>query len=174
MTNYQRALDDVGHHSFDEQGRRLTVDAIAERMGVRASHMRKALSAYDETHPLNAAKVVALTHATGNLALVRYFAEACGCVLVALPRVDPDNVDVLAHSAKAIKEFSDVLQEASKALADGRVSRDEAAAFEKQAAEAQTAIAEFVQLMNIKAGIAPPPLPSRLLSAVARQRGAHV
>ena len=129
-------------------------------MGVRASHLRKALSAYDDTHPLNAAKVVPLTLTTRNLALVRYFAEACGCVLVELPKVSAANVDVFEHAGAAAREFGDVMTEAAKALADGRVTKDEALAFGAQANEAMTAIARFKQLMEIKAGIAPPPLPS--------------
>lgn len=157
MTNYQRALDEVGHHSVDAHGQRLTVDRIAERMGVRASHLRKALSAYDDAHPLNAAKVVPLTLTTRNLALVRYFAEACGCVLVELPTVSAENVDVFEHAGDAAREFGDVMTEAAKAMADGRVSRDEAHRFRAQANEAMTATAKFAQLMDIKAGLAPPP-----------------
>lgn len=156
MTSYQRALDDIGHHSHDEHGQRLTVDRIAERMGVQPHRLRKTLSAYDEAHPLNAALVVALTHATKNLSLVRYFAEACGCVLVELPKVNPANLDVLEQAGSAAREFSDVLAEAGKALADGRVSRDEALAFRRQTDEAITALATFALLMERKAGIAPP------------------
>src|SRR5205085_11734771 len=73
---YQRALDEVGHHSVDEQGRRMTVEQIAERIGEPPSRLRKELSAYDDAHPLKAEKVVPLTLATRNKALVRYFAEA--------------------------------------------------------------------------------------------------
>lgn len=160
MTNYQRALDEVGHHSHDEQGRRLTVDAIADRMGVRASHLRKALSAYDETHPLNAGKVVALTHATRNLALVRYFAEACGCVLIELPKVTTEHADVMAHAGEAAREFGDVMAEAGKSLADGRVTKDEAVAFRTQVNELVTVAMTFAEAMDIKAGIAPPPVPA--------------
>lgn len=156
MTGYQRALDEIGHHSHDEHGQRLTVDRIAERMGVQAHRLRKTLSAYDDAHPLNAANVVALTHATRNLSLIRYFAEACGCVLVQLPKVSPANVDVLEHAGSAAREFSDVLAEAGKALADGRVTRDEALAFRRQADEAITSLATFALLMERKAGIAPP------------------
>lgn len=156
MTGYQRALDEIGHHSHDEHGQRLTVDRIAERMGVQAHRLRKTLSAYDDAHPLNAAYVVALTHATRNLSLIRYFAEACGCVLVPLPQVRPGHIDVITHAGSTAREFSDVLAEAGRALADGRVTRDEALTFRRQTDEAITALATFALLMERKAGIAPP------------------
>lgn len=158
MTNYQRALDEVGHHSTTEQGARMTVEQIAERMGEHSvNRLRKILSAYDDAHPLNAAKVVSLTLATRNLALIRYYAEACGCVLIELPKVNALNTDVMAQAGEAAQEFGDVMAEAGKALADGRVSRDEAKAFRKQATEAVTSILRFAELLDVKAGIAPPP-----------------
>lgn len=156
MTGYQRALDDLGHNSHDYQGRRLTVEQIAERIGKRTTYLRNALCATDENHPLDSSLVVALTHATGNLALVRYFAEACGCVLLELPKVSAANVDVFEHAGDAAREFGDVMTEAARAMADGRVTKDEAQAFGVQATEAITAIARFKQLMDIKAGLAPP------------------
>lgn len=160
MTGYQRALDDVGHNSYDEQGRRLTVAQIAERVGRGVAYMRNALCATDEAHPLDSSLVVPVTIATNNRALVRYFAEATGCVCIELPRVTAGNTDVIAHAGAAAKEFGDVMTEAGLALADGRVTRDEAAAFERQANEAIAAIVTFVHLMNAKAGVAAPRLVS--------------
>lgn len=156
MTNYQRALDQVAHESHDRTGKRITVERIAELLGKRTPYLRNALCATDENHPLDSSLVVPLTHATGNLALVRYFAEACGCVLVELPKVAPGHIDVLEHAGAAAREFGDVLAEAGKALIDGRVTRDEAQAFRHQANEAMTMLATFVTLMDRKAGIAPP------------------
>lgn len=158
MTNYQRALDEVGHQSFDEQGRRLTVDAIAERMGVRASNLRKALSAYDDAHPLNAAKVVPLTLTTKNLALVRYFAEACGCVLIELPKASVEHADVVAHAGESATSFGGVLANAGLALADGRVEKREAQDFRAHVNKHITVLLAMAEAMDIKAGIAPPPL----------------
>lgn len=65
--------------------------------------------------------------------------EACAYLRVTL-----HNVDVF------------VMSEAGRALADGRVTRDEAQSFRRQANEAITAILEFAALMDTKAGIAPP------------------
>lgn len=163
MTDYQKALDDVGHHSVNEHGGRMTVAQIAERMGIREGYLRQALSAYDETHPLNAAKVVALTMATRNKSLVRYFAEATGGVYIELPKASAANVDVIEAAGKAATEFGDVMAEAGKALADGRVSRDEAIAFRKQAYEAIETLVQFTELMDAKAGIVP------LLRAVQKE-----
>lgn len=158
MTNYQRALDDIGHRSTTEQGARMTVEQIAERMGEHSvNRLRKILSAYDDAHPLNAAKVVSLTLATDNLALVRYYAEACGCVLIKLPKVAVGHADVLIQAGDAAREFGDVMVEAGKALADGRVTRDEAKAFRQQATEAVTSILRLTELLDVKAGLAPPP-----------------
>lgn len=159
MNNYQRALDEIGHNSHDAQGRRLTVEQIAERLGKRSSYLRNALCATDENHPLDSSLVVPLTHATGNLALVRYFAEACGCVLIELPKVTAEHADVMAHAGSAAREFGDVMAEAGKSLADGRVTRDEAVAFRKQVNELVTVAMTFAEAMDIKAGIAPPIAP---------------
>lgn len=154
MNGYQRALDDVGHHSFDEQGRRLTVERIAERMDESPTRLRKALSAYDDTHPLNAAKVVPLTHATGNKALVRYFCEATGGFYVELPKVnDTNHQDVVRQSEVLIKEFGEALAKAGLAVADGHVSRQDAEEFGKEADDVVAAILQFKELMNRKAGI---------------------
>lgn len=158
MTNYQRALDEIGHNSYDAHGRRMTVPQIAERIGKPVAYLRNALCATDEHHPLDSSLVVPVTHATNNLALVRYYAEACDCVLVPLPKVTVSNVDVFEHAGAAAREFGDVMTEAAKAMADGRVTRREAEAFRQQANEAMTAIARFASLMDIKAGIQPPPL----------------
>lgn len=157
MNNYQRALDEIGHNSHDAQGRRLTVEQIAERLGKRSSYLRNALCATDENHPLDSSLVVPLTHTTGNLALVRYFAEAVGCVLVELPKVGVENLDVMAHAGSAAREFADVMAEAGKALADGRVTREEAQSFRKQANELMTVVCQFADLFDVKAGIQPPP-----------------
>ena len=157
MNNYQRALDEIGHNSHDAQGRRLTVEQIAERLGKRSSYLRNALCATDENHPLDSSLVVPLTHTTGNLALVRYFAEAVGCVLVELPKVGVENLDVMAHAGSAAREFADVMAEAGKALADGRVDRHEAQASRAQANELITVVCQFADLLDVKAGIQPPP-----------------
>lgn len=156
MNGYQRALDEVGHNSHDAHGRRMTVEQIAERIGKRPPYLRNALCATDENHPLDSSLVVPLTIATGNLALVRYFAEACGCVLVELPKVTVENTDVITHCGKAAAEFSDVMQSAGRALADGRVSKDEAKEFRGQVNELIAAALRFADLMDIKAGLLPP------------------
>lgn len=156
MTGYQKALDDVGHHSVNEQGQRMTVDQIAERMGESPARLRKSLSAYDDAHPLNAAKVVPLTHATRNAALIRYFCEATGHIAVPLPKVnDANHQDVVRQSELLIKEFGEALAKAGAAVADGHVSRQDAEEFAKEAGDVVTAILQFKELMNRKAGIEP-------------------
>lgn len=158
MNGYQRALEDIGCNSHDQHGQRLTRERIAERMGKTTSYIKNALNATDEHHPLDSSLVVNLTLATGNLSLVRYFAEAVGCVLVELPKVGIENLDVMAHAGNAAREFADVMAEAGKALADGRVSRDEAQAFRTQANELITVVCQFADLLDVKAGIQPPPV----------------
>lgn len=164
MTGYQRALDDVGHHSYDEQGRRLTVAQIAERMGEEYEHrLRKELSAYDEAHPLKAAKVVPLTLATRNAALIRYFCEATGFVAVPLPRVSAaGHQDVVRQCELLIKEFGEALTKAGEAVADGRICREDAEAFAKEADDVVAAILQFKELMHQKAGISQSSGPRRV------------
>ncbi len=154
-TGTQAALASIVHESYDEHGRRLTVGRIAERMGERESYLAPRLSPYDDTHTLPWTKVVGVTHATRNGALIEHLCRETGYVPVKLPKVDAANIDVIEHAGAAAKEFGDVMAEAGKALADGRVKPDEADAFRKQAHEAVAAIMQFVQLMDAKAGIQP-------------------
>ena len=158
---FAEAVDQVAHHSQNGHGRRLSVADIAERIGRTENYLRKATSQYDDAHPLRGDLIVPLTMATGNKTILRYLSEATGGVYIELPKVDEANVDVVLQAGKTAQEFGDVLAEAGHALADGRVTRDEAEAFRKQATEAVTEIMQFVALMDRKAGIAVPVLATR-------------
>lgn len=153
---FAEAVDLVAHHSTTEQGRRMSVDDIAARIGRPANYLRKATSQYDDAHPLRGDLIVPMTMATRNYAIVEHIAEQCGGVFFQMPHVDAANLDVIEHAGTAVREFGDVLAASARALADGRVTPEEAADFRNQGNEAIAAIAKFMQLIDSKAVVAGP------------------
>lgn len=122
-------------------------------LGVRPGYLMDAGNPDREETQFQARLVAATCDVFDNNAVIVQLARDCGGVYVALPKISEENVDVLQHAGKAVKEFSDVLNASASMLADGKVTAAEAAEFATQADEAIAAIAQFKQLMRAKAGL---------------------
>jgi hypothetical protein len=148
---FAEAVDCVAHHSADDQGRSMSVDRIAMQIGRDANYLRKACSAFDDTHPLRGDLIVPLTVATQNDAIMRYLAREAGGTFVRLPAADVSHEDVVKHTSEVVAEFSDVLREVAMAMADGAVTEDEAARVAQEGHEAIAKIAVLVKVMEHRA-----------------------
>lgn len=148
VRTFADAVDVVAHQSRNEHGQRMSVGDIAERIGRSENYLGKAVSKYDDAHPLRGDLIVPLTLATKNYALLQHLATAVGGVFFPLPAVDDNgkNLDVIEQTANVVGEFGDVLTDVRRALADGIVTPEEA---ERVAIEGNEAIAEIARLINL-------------------------
>lgn len=137
----KEALDCLGHHGD------LTVAQLAERLGhISEGTLGKQLSQYDEDNYPTLRHVIPLTRASGSDALIRYLAEACGGVFFRVPSVSAA-LDVSAI-ATIVREFGELLEEVSRATADGRVTDDELTRVRREANDVITAIAAYVERLH--------------------------
>ncbi len=73
---------------------------------------------------------------TKDHGVLDYLESLLGRVAYPVPHVEPpDPVDLIELAAKLTKEFSDVMAETAKALADGELTPSEAAQIRKEASE---------------------------------------
>lgn len=152
---FEDAVDLVAHQSVNEQGRHLTVADIATRIGKSENYLAKATSKHYAEKPLRGELIVPLTLATNNYAIVEHICEAVGGVFFKLPKVDAANRDVLEHAGRLATEFGDVMTSAATALADRRVTPDEARSFRAEVLEQVAVALQMADLMDAKAGLAP-------------------
>lgn len=136
----KEALDCVGHHSDQP------IAVIAERVGRVVGTLAKECSLYDDEHVPPLRLVVPLTLASGNDALIRYLAEACGGVFVRVP-VGAGVGDVAAVAA-IVQEFGEFLGEVARTTVDGRVTADELARVDHEAHDVMTAMAALVERLR--------------------------
>lgn len=137
----KEALDCLGHHGG------LTVAQLAERLGhISEGTLGKQLSQYDEDNYPTLRHLIPLTLASGSDALVRYLAEACGGVFFRVPTVNAA-LDVSAIAA-IVREFGELLEEVSRATADGRVTGEEVDRVRHEANDVMTAIAGYVERLR--------------------------
>jgi len=136
----KEALDCVGHHSAQP------LPVIAERIGRVVGTLAKECSVYDDDHVPPLRLVVPLTLASGNDALIRHLAEACGGVFFRVPVVAA--VQDVSALATIVREFGELLEEVSTATADGRVTADELARVRREANDVITAIAAYVERLH--------------------------
>lgn len=131
------------HDAIKENPARLKGEAIAVRMGVATSTLYAWGEPDKATIPLE--RLVQLVLITGDIRPIVALSSVVGGYYI--PRRSAVGVasGELA-SVRAVKEFSDVLQDYSMALLDGRVSVKENARIQKDGAEAMQAIAELLEL----------------------------
>lgn len=140
----------VVHHS------RIDAKTIAERLGIKYTYLVDAANPDRDEAQFQARLIVPVTLVTGNDALLQYIASRCNGVFFPMPNVDGSHADVLEQTAKAVREFGDVLTSSAQALADNRVTVEEAGAVGRQVDEAIAALAGYKRLMYGKAGVLEP------------------
>lgn len=108
----------------------------------------------DEHRDMPAAMIVPLTIATDDLTILKYLADACGCVVTKRPAAAETASPLLARLAAITAEFADVQRLGAEALGDEQVSGDEARAITMQITELQEA-AEALRLAVAHLATAP-------------------
>lgn len=82
---------------------------------------------------------------------LKYLTERFGFILVSLPETkETKSIITPKDLAKIIKEFGEVVESASKALDDGKITPREAIEIEKEAWELIRQVASFVQRVNFE------------------------
>ena len=132
---------------IDDNPAKLKADRIAAILGVSRSEVYAWGEVERKTIPLG--RLVQLVSLTKDYRPVAAVCRAVGGIFVALPAQSDFAAEY--ELVAAIKEFSDVMQEVSAALADGTITGAEIARVRKQGAEAQRALAQLLAAMEARA-----------------------
>lgn len=116
----QEAIYCAALHSAADSG------AVAEAIGKRRGYLLDAANPDRDEVQFQARLLIPLMLATGNLAPLRFLARELGCALVELPTAIPAPGDVRQKFTVAVKEIGEDAAELERALADNRVSADDA------------------------------------------------
>jgi hypothetical protein len=136
------SLEDALHAVVYESA--LPAKAIASAIGVRYGYLVEAANPNREDTHFQVRWVPPITNASGNDALIRFLAHACGGAFIRLNAGAAFN----ERTASVLKETADYLQTVAVAEADGTVTADEASEARKQADEAIEALLAHVQWME--------------------------
>lgn len=125
--------------------------ALAPVLGKNPATLSHEVNPNYPTAKLGLADAVKLSVWTGDRRIAAAFASQLGCMLLPLPstRVDCSSFEAVAKMAQ---EFSDVVQEVSNAVADGKVSPNELERVQHEAAQlvaaVETTIGHLTTLMQ--------------------------
>ena len=121
-------------------------ERLAEVLGKSASTLYHEVSpTYRGGAKLGLRDAVTLSVATGDAQILEAFALEMGRMVVPLVLAEPGTDGVAALTAKLAREFSDLVAELSKDLADGHVSSNERARIEREASELMAALQKLLQ-----------------------------
>lgn len=130
-------LADVIHSSIHD-GDRSKAARVAARMGIPYQTLVKyALSCNgdEKPHRFPAELLPSLTIAAESFAALDYLEAAVGRVAIALPAGAPGTEALAVRVCDLVKEFGELAAIAGESLRDGRVSRKEADAVEREGHE---------------------------------------
>lgn len=119
---------------------------IALRMGVNQSSLYRWGESADQDIPLN--RLLQLTHISQDPRTVAAVCKLAGGIFVLLKAGASTKEAATEATVKAVKEFSDLLQEVSKDLFDGTISQEELVRIRREAAQAQQAIAQLLDVIE--------------------------
>jgi len=134
ISTFADALYDVVHQS------KVSAKAQAEELGISYQLLVNTAN-HDLKQPrLHADRVVALTKASGNFALLDYMEQACGRVAMTIPPHDSSARDLMRAAVEASSRFGGLAQDIAAALHDERITAAEAAGIEEAGYRAAQAI----------------------------------
>lgn len=114
------------------------VPSLAPRVGMNANTLMNKVALNNSTHHLSLREATTIQAATKDTRIVAAMARTLGGVFISLDTdTQHSTMEQVMHMAK---EFGDVLQAVNDAVSDGRVTRNEMLACERQAAELQAAL----------------------------------
>lgn len=154
FATFEDVVDHVAHESY-ENGKRLTVPVISQRMGCAHAHLSKAVSRYDTAHPLRGNMIVDLTRATANFAIVRWICHMVGGVFVRLPKpcAHASMQPLFEAMTTHVGSFSRQLHTLQQHMADGVVVQSEADEIHALALEVVATALAISQSADAAAGI---------------------
>ena len=139
----KQALYDTIHHHDS-----LTIEAIAEQLGMTTSYLYRAATADADTDGDSASGVrfplkqlVPLIRCTGDTQALDLIEFTLGRVAIPLPKkssITPDNVR--QNAMTAMSEFGDLVREVEGSIKDGQITEQEQQRINKEGREAIQAI----------------------------------
>lgn len=112
-------------------------EALAVRMGVDPAQFRSKANPNIERAYFRPGELVTLQQFSGKHYILHAMADELG--EVCLPKVEVSDEDVVKTLARLTKEFSDVLSEATVAMADGTLSKNERKRMQRELTQLMTA-----------------------------------
>lgn len=116
----QEAIYCVVHHSG------IDAVSIATRLNKRVGYLHDAANPDREDTHFQAALLLPLMQVTGNLEPLRFIARELSCAVVELPQLTAQPGDIRQKFLIAVKEIGEDAAELERALADNRITSDDA------------------------------------------------
>lgn len=135
------------HEAIESNPAGLKGEAIAARMRVSVSLLYGWGEIGRTAIPLD--RLIQFSLITGDFRPVNAICREVGGLFVPCPQDDGNGAD--AGAMRALKEFSDLMQESSSALLDGKISAAELARIRREGAEAQRELARFLASIEARA-----------------------
>jgi hypothetical protein len=105
---------------------------VAAELDMSYSGLMNALNPDLPKFNFQARKLARFIQLTGGRRSLRWIADAVGVVMIDLPKVPSDFARIDDLVAQNVKEFGDVLSGVGQALADRKITRDEAVVLERE------------------------------------------
>ena len=118
--------------------------------------------------------LIAVMHLAGSLKILDFIEALFGRAAFALPQAGAGLAEINRESARAVKEFGELLHEAADAAEDGIITRAELARIQKEGREAMGQIAQLLaaaRQMHLAQGDKTEAGPIRLKAAAAGGKG---
>ena len=138
----QEAITSTVHRSQRPDGSDVTPQEIAERMNLPLGTLYD-IADQQRTRELRAREVPGLVLATNNHLIPDVIETRIGRVAYLLPTALGQG-PLLEKAANAVREFGELLQELHQAIADGRMTLDEAEQVSKEGLEVIAAVQELM------------------------------
>lgn len=153
LDTFEAAVECLGSHS--EKTRTEIARLVQQQTGKSEGYLRSALSPHDGTHNLQLALGPALTNASGNNALLKWFARACGYGIYRLPPQETTSrSEILPAYLDTVVAHTDLARAMREALVDRKLTAAERVDITRGA---QGTIAELFELIAVVCLEADPP-----------------
>ena len=128
---------------------------LAEAIHVSTPYLCRCANPYDEQEKtISATKIVALCKYTGDHTILEFLANRSGYALLKLPEVQHlDFKEHLGQINHMVQNFSDTLNELSKSVEDGVITKKEAAEIKSVSDKLIRTIIEIEKMMELEAGV---------------------
>lgn len=130
-------------------GHPLGCGGVAAQMNLVPTRLNHKLSPTNAANYLSVSEWLTIFHLTGDGRMPEAMAHALGVLFVALPAVPEGQGALMTTVTSMVSEIGDVTRELDAALrGDGRVDAEEFLRIEREATQAQAAIAGLVELLR--------------------------